>query len=232
MQEFNDHNRVTNNKRPKTRRDKIIIITASILTVLLLVVGVLGWFVYSLIWGGPATITSDVSDYGKFEDFKGYSNLEIFPKDLPDSMNIENYYYFYQDTFLDATYQIFVEYTLTEEDYWNEVQRLSQIGEQNVEEVHRIVYDTQNFNYPAYVTVFENNLTYEYALLIEDQHKIVCVFTQFANRKDIGFDPAYLPDDFQSPGDPEVNTLGGYNIYYFQLDENATHMERREWNQE
>jgi hypothetical protein len=232
MQELNNQNRVNIDKNQKTMHNNIMIFSTSFLAVLVLIVGVLGLFIFSVIWGGPAQITSDVSDYGKFEDFKGYSNLEIFPKDLPESINIENYYYFYQDTLFDATYQIFVEYTLSEEDYQAEVQRLSQIGEQNGGEAHRIVYDTQNFNYPAYVTVFGNNLTYEYALLIEDQNKIVCVFTQFANRKDIGFDPAYLPDGFQSPGDPQVNTLGGYNIYYFQLDENAAYMERREWNQE
>jgi hypothetical protein len=220
-------NVVSYGRRIKARRRKIKSVVAIVIATLLLVIGVMSVFIYYVVWGGPATVTHNAADYGNFEDFKGYSNLYVFPARLPASMQIQNYYYFYQDTFLDPTYQIYLEYTLSDADYQAEVQRLASITEQHGSETHPIVYDTQNFSYPAYVTVFENNLTYEYALLIENQRKIVCVFSQFVNRNDIKFDPAYLPRKFKSAGDSGSTTQGGFNIYYFSIDDSASTMDRK-----
>jgi hypothetical protein len=204
-------------QRVRSRRRKIALIIGAVLLILLLIIAALGIFTYKLIMGDPPTVHRDIAEYGQFGDYKRYSNLKIFPAALPSSARDSQYYYFFQDTFLDPSYQIYLEYTLSAEDYQAEVQRLSQITTTRNNETHRIVYDPTHFPDPAYVTVDAHNLTYEYALLIEKQYKIVYIYSQWMHRKDLGFDPRYLPADFQWPGDPDVDTLGGYNIYYFEL---------------
>ena len=66
------------------------------------------------------------------------------------------------------------------EDFDAEVLRLSKISERYENENYKdirnnIVYDTKNFMYPAYVTIFNNNHCYEYALLNEEEHKIIFI---------------------------------------------------------
>ena len=93
---------------------------------------------------------------------------------MPNSAKIESYYYYYRDTIFDATCQIYLEYSLPKEDFDAEVSRLSKISERYenknfIDDENKIGYDTKNFIYPAYVTIFNNNHCYEYALLNEEE---------------------------------------------------------------
>lgn len=198
-------------KRIKKKRIIIFIVVASIISILLFSVIIMAQLI---ITGGPPTKTSDINDYGVFEDFKGYSNLYIFPTKIPESAVIESYYYYYQDTFLDPTCQIYLEYSLSKTDFNVEVARLSKISERFEHKAfkdieNKIVYDTEHFTYPAYVTIFNNNYCYEYALINENENKIVCIFTQFIKPNGIKFDKKFLPKDF---GNEKNNK--GFNIYY------------------
>lgn len=170
--------------------------------------------VYFFLYGGPPVKTSDIKDYGIFEDFKGYSNLYIFPTIILDSARINAYYYYQRDTLFDPTCQIYLEYSLSKADFEAEVSRLSMISERFEHEqykdiVNEIVYDTEHFRYPAYVTIFNNNYCYEYALLDKEENKIICVFTQFIKLNEVIFDKKYLPTGF---GDDKSSR--GFNIYY------------------
>ncbi|KUO76404.1 MAG: hypothetical protein APF77_06815 [Clostridia bacterium BRH_c25] len=196
-------------KEKKTKKVALII-AGSIIVFLLLCISSLYLFLY----GGPPIKTSDVKDYGVFEDFKGYSNLYIFPKKIPDSERIDSYYYYQRDTLFDPTCQIYLEYSLSKADFEAEVSRLSKISEkfeleQYKDIVNKIVYDTEHFMYPAYVTIFNNNNCYEYALINNEENKIICVYTQFIKPHKVIFDKKYLPIEFG-----EDTSSGGYNIYY------------------
>lgn len=198
-------------KRIKKKRKIIFIVMASIISILLFSVIIM---VQLIITGGSPTKTSDIKDYGVFEDFKGYSNLYIFPTKMPESAVIDSYYYYHQDTFLDPTCQIYLEYSLSKADFNAEVARLSKISERFEHEAYKdienkIVYDLEHFKYPTYVTIFDNNHCYEYALINEKENKIICIFTQFINPDGIKFDKKYLPKDFGK----EKNNKG-FNIYY------------------
>jgi hypothetical protein len=119
-----------------------------------------------------------------------------------------------RDTLFDPTCQIYLEYSLSKADFEAEVSRLSKISgrfehEQYKDIVNEIVYDTEHFMYPAYVTIFNNNYCYEYALLDKKENKIICVFTQFIKPNDVIFDKKYLPTSF---GDAKSSR--GFNIYY------------------
>lgn len=198
-------------KRIKKRRKVVFITVVSIIAVLLL--GMISMAIF-IVTGGPPIKTSDIKDYGVFEDFKGYSNLYIFPIRMPESARIDSYFYYQQDTLFDPTCQIYLEYSLSEAAYEAEVSRLSKISERYEHEqykniAHNIVYDTEHFKYPAYVTIFDNDHCYEYALLNKEEHKIICVFTQFIEPSSVKFDRKYLPTGFG-----EEKSSGGFNIYY------------------
>lgn len=215
---------VTYGKRIRKRRRSVFAIVASAISVLLL--GIFLMAAYLVVTGGPAIKTSDINNYGYFYNFKGYSNLYIFPTTIPQAARIDSYYYYQRDTFLDPTCQIYLEYSLSKEAYDTEVLRLSKIVETYENEnfkgkENKIVYDTENFKYPAYVTIFNSNHCYEYALLNEEEHKIIYVFTQYIGLNKVKFDKKYLPKDF---GD-EKNSKG-FNIYYSDAGNGLGYFER------
>lgn len=149
--------------------------------------------------------STDINDYGVFEAFDGYSKLDIFPKQLSDNMEVYKYSYYYADTFLDPTAQIYLECSYEEYDYLREIERLEGVQEEYDGRIQSIVYDTDSFSYPAYVTIDADNHCYEYALLIEEG-KIAYVFLQFIKEEDIAFPMEYLPKKYE-----QKET--GYSIY-------------------
>lgn len=156
--------------------------------------------------------STDINDYGIFEEFDGYSKLDIFPKQLNDNMNVYEYSYYYDDTFLDPTAQIYLECSYEKDDYSKEIERLNGIQEEYEGWIQTIVYDTDSFSYPAYVTIDSDNHCYEYALLL-DETRIAYVFLQFIKEEDIVFPTEYLPKEYE-------HKETGYSIYIFK-DQNG-----------
>ena len=180
----------------------------------LLVAGVISFAVQD---GWKRCYTStDINDYGVFEEFDGYSRLDIFPKQISDSMEINKYSYYYADTFLDPTAQIYLECSYDEDDYLKEIERLEEIQEEYDGRIQPIVYDADSFSYPAYVTIDGDDHCYEYALLI-GEGKIAYVFLQFIKEEDIVFPAEYLPKEYE-----QKET--GYSIYEFELQNGDRHV--------
>lgn len=159
--------------------------------------------------------STNINDYGVFEAFDGYSKLDIFPKQLSDNMEVYKYSYYYADTFLDPTAQIYLECSYEEDDYLREIERLEGVQEEYDGRIQSIVYDTDSFSYPAYVTIDADNHCYEYALLIEEG-KIAYVFLQFIKEEDIAFPMEYLPKKYE-----QKET--GYSIYVFEYQNGDRH---------
>ena len=159
--------------------------------------------------------STNIDDYGVFEGFDGYSKLDIFPKQISDNMEVYKYSYYYADTFLDPTAQIYLECSYEENDYLREIERLEGIQEEYEGRIQSIVYDTDSFSYPAYVTIDADNHCYEYALLI-GKKKIAYVFLQFIKEEDIAFSMEYLPKEYE-----QKET--GYSIYVFEYQNGDSH---------
>lgn len=145
----------------------------------------------------------DIDNYGRFENYLGYSELAIFPKDV-SSENIQSYFYLNRDMPLDPICEIYLKCTYSAEVYNSEVERLKNIP--------NIRYDEENFNYNAYVSMYNFSSCYEYALLLEEEKTIVYINTQgiYANPLlGLRFDKKYLPEDFMKDieytGDREKN---------------------------
>lgn len=179
----------------------------------MLVAGVIRFAVHDG-WKHDYTST-DIKDYGVFEGFDGYSKLDIFPEQLSNDMEVYQYSYYYADTFLDPTAQIYLECRYKENDYLKEIERLKGIQEEYDGRIQSIVYDADSFSYPAYVTIDADNHCYEYALLIGEE-KIAYVFLQFIKKEDIVFPVEYLPKEYE-----QKET--GYSIYLFEYQNGDRH---------
>ena len=193
-------------------------IVAGILFVIIVirVLLVAGVIIFAVKDGRKDCYTStNIDDYGVFEEFNGYSKLDIFPKQLSDNMEVYKYSYYYADTFLDPTAQIYLECSYEEDEYSKEIERLEGIQEEYEGRIQPIVYDTDSFSYPAYVTIDADNHCYEYALLI-GEGKIAYVFLQFIKEEDIVFPAEYLPKEYEQKEN-------GYSIYLFEYQNGDRH---------
>jgi beta-lactamase regulating signal transducer with metallopeptidase domain len=170
-------------------------------------------FIKSFLYGDKSVTFTDPKDYGKFEDLRGYSSLDIFPKNLPSSM-IDEYYYTYQDTLFDPTCQIYLSCSYDKSGYEAELKRLSQISKSYKGNIQKVLYDTDNYNYPAYVTIDGNNHCYEYALLT-GENKITYIFLDFIDEKNLKFDLQYLPKNYENE---KTDKKRGYTIYNYYKD--------------
>ncbi len=161
-------------------------------------------FLYKL-FIGSLTIRTNSADYCNFEGFPGYSNLEVFPSNPTEISEVADYYYFCMDTFMDPTCKVFMECSFDNvEQFQAECNRLSQISVDNNTEKNEIQYSETLFKYPAYIAMYDWSSCYEYALILEEQKKIVYVFLQGQTQK---VDKSYMPLS---------NNIGnGFSIYSF-----------------
>ncbi|PRR83479.1 zf-HC2 domain-containing protein [Clostridium vincentii] len=210
----------TNNKKEisflkKYRKVLSITIVTASLVVAALSAG-MAYFAWLFFTGGNPKVQNIVSEYGEWEEFLGYSNLDVFPIVLPDSASDVDYYCYCRDTLFDPKCQVYLTCTYDTQDYNNEVKRLSEIDESMGGKTQEILYDENCFSYPAYVAVNSSNYCYEYALLLEDEDKIVYVFTQNIKKEDVIFSKNYLAQDYMKENSDKTNDK--YNIYMFRDD--------------
>ena len=155
---------------------------------------------------GEKTVSTDISQYRQYDEFRGYSALSIFPETI-DETEVIDYFYRYEDTFLDPTAEIYLECRYGEEDYQAEIERLQGIQAEHDGKIQTIIYDAENFSYPAYVTINANNHCYEYALLLGDG-KMAYIFLQFIKEEEVYFSADYLPNAYETEDQ-------GYSMYIF-----------------
>jgi hypothetical protein len=172
--------------------------------------------------GDQTYSTSDIADYGVYtghieneaEELASFrSHLFIFPKELTDTHEVESFYYSCSSGSLDNTYQLFMEYTLPQDEYEAEVKRLAELEVTYRGVVNKVIYDTTGFNYPAYVAVFTKHGDYEYALIDEENRRFICVLSCVANIDNMPVDKVYLPQD--SFNYDNLDSRNGYSMYSF-----------------
>lgn len=164
----------------------------------------------SVLYGDISILVNDPQQYGDFKYFKGYSGLDIFPEDI-SLHTIEDYYYSYEDTLFDPTSQIYLCCSYDKKTYEEEIERLSKISKSYKGKNQQVIYDTEHYSAPAYVTIDANDHCYEYALLA-GENKIVYIFLQFIKEENIAFDSKYLPENYENAVTDEER---GYSIYLF-----------------
>ena len=176
------------------------------IVIIILIIGVI--FCHFVIFGSGSYTTEDIKDYYDFTSHNENgikSDLYIFPKKVQNVKEEAKYYYSFSDTFLDTTYQIYLDCVYENDEFEKEKNRIESL----MYESQKIVFDNENFILPAFVARLGNDCTSEYVLIDEQSKRIIYIYLQFAKKDDIGFDETFLPDGYRSYGECNAN----YSLY-------------------
>ncbi len=82
------------------------------------------------------------------------------------------------ESFLDPICKIYMECDYSEQEFEKEIARLKSVTATLDGVTNSIIYNEDYFEYPAYISMFNWSSCYEYALILEEEKKIVYVFVQ------------------------------------------------------
>jgi len=135
--------------------------------------------------------------YDKYFGNNGKNNNDIFPKSIPDSAKVENFYYYYYNPF-DANIVSYLVYTCSDEAFIEETERLSKLNSSK----DYLIYGSTGFNYPI-SAVYANDSGYIYALADKENNRLIYVEINFRDYlSDINYEKIinkkYLPINFDA----------------------------------
>lgn len=159
-----------------------VVITVIVLALFLVLAGY--FFVHTFIAGDPVR-TEDIADYSQREANSLYFDLLLFPETVSDE-NAE-YDYYYQDFLFDPSARIYLKCTYTEEAYAAEMERMEPY----------YVEDSEHFDRPVFIQVYDKNCCYEYAVPDEENLTITYVYLQFISDSELRLDSSEKPLDYQ-----------------------------------
>ena len=155
---------------------------------------ILAWIILFVVDTRKEIMNTNISQYGSLQpDFLG--EFKIFPSKIKNEECVKEYFYDYVPEPFDDSHQIYLDCSYSEAEYQAEVQRISEIS--------HVVYDETCFLYPAYIAYLGDNHMSEYALLFEEQNRIVYIYLQFVDLEKIGFPKEYLPYGYRSLGESD-----------------------------
>lgn len=183
-------------------------------------------------WGAETIVRNDISQYDKnyyMETYRGDldSTLSIFPDVISDTMNVRAFESSFTVGLFDTYGYILLDYTLNENAFEEEINRLNSLemeiknydGESYINEVQ---YSKDDYFYPAYITIDGYRNTYEYALIDEENNRIICIYLTYLD--DSGFTHnEYLKLD-RSDYESE-DSLQKYSMYSHTFDGGKTYVE-------
>ncbi len=152
-----------------------------------------------------------IESYGVHEEDRGRGYLWIFPKEMVETSTSTDYYYYHQESYFGVSYQVYLSHVWSPEDFEQEILRLSRITDEKSRRIKgndQIVYNIDDFVMPAYVTVYSDQRSYEYALINESNYEITYVYIENVDLEEVNFNHEYLPKNYENQIDKD-----GYNIY-------------------
>jgi len=208
------------------RKSKLPIVVIVTLAIVGVIAAAIVFFIvtFSVIGGslflfGETFETRSLADYGLYEGhieeedalFEQNSQLLVFPEELSADMQVNDYYYACSTKGLDNSYQLLLDYQLPPEKFKQEIKRLEALSVSYNGQTKHVIYDTESFDYPAYVAVYTKNGDCEYALIDEKNNRIVAVLAMHGRGS---LDESLFP---KSPIDcgSEADELG-FSIYLFE----------------
>lgn len=198
----------------RSKRTTYLVCAVSVLLALLLM-GIAFTLVHFL-RGDVRESSESPADYGQWALPEKYSQLLIFPQEIPASAKDPAYYYKYESGYTRPMCQIYLRCQMDGADYASESERLAGLSWKDVQ-VH---YDTTSFAKPAYVANAGYDFCYEYALMEEETRTITYVYAMNTLEQDLEFDSAYLPDYFMEDfTDVSVSGLDRFTMYERYQDE-------------
>jgi transcriptional regulator with XRE-family HTH domain len=114
------------------------------------------------------------------------SNLLVFPDKITKSMKDVKFSSSLKTGLFDTDGYIILEYSLDEENFKKEKERLSNLSitienYDGKKYTNKIRYDETSYNLPAYITIDGFDSAYEYALLDDNKKRIYCIYLSYPN---------------------------------------------------
>jgi len=215
------------NYKNRIKKRRIIIISLIALFAVILVIGtILITANFMKVIVGDSYTTRSIGEYGNYsghiemEQEGFFSLLEIFPNELPPSATVKDYYYFCNNGLIDNSYQLYLLCSYDQEDFESEKERLESIELTFRDEVHMPTITDTGFQHRAVVTVFNDQDSFEYALIDEETETIAYVFAQSMGIQESVVPAQYRPQGFKPP-ENALTEWGSYNIYNFKINYGA-----------
>lgn len=206
---------------------KITILIIVIIAIIFLVVarymfGVLFILAIAVLdYSKPMDRIEGIENYDKSyleEEFSGdmTSHFFLFPDDLKDTEDAE-FWYEYKTGLFDTDGSFFLSAVYSEEDFANEIERISEITctvNDGVEDITQaVIYDEDMYNYPAYIAIDGYTHNYEYALIDHDNNRIVYVLLGYPDYDELSEYSDYLKTDPDAYDLENGTTLERFCIY-------------------
>ncbi len=129
---------------------------------------------------------------------------DLFPKDVTN-LSVQDFYFEWELGIVgSADVEMYLAVSYNEQEFNEEISRLKSLADGKVK------FDTENFEYPAYVTVLGHDQTSVYALVEQDKLTIHYVMLQLLNERRIDIGDELLPDGYCEFGEVLGND---YNTY-------------------
>ena len=175
--------------------------------------------------------TTDQSQYGRFsghyegEEADRFAGLFVFPKMLSTQAENVEYYYGANPMFFDHSYEIYLQATYPKDIYEKEKERLSdiectiKINAEGDKVTNHIQYTEEQSPYPVYVAICDYDGIYEYALLDEDNCRIIYVYMQYCDGENVPEEYWLVKNDSRAES-VWYKGEDDFNLYYAE-DENG-----------
>lgn len=150
--------------------------------------------------------TDSPDDYRQWEDYAGISEFAIFPEDLSGCKSVNEYHYRCGNSSILTALQLYLDCQYTPEDYEKEKQRLLKTARSDT--------DNAFFAQPACYTMLFSDTACEYAILLEEEQRILYISLENISRDELVFDEIYLPLDYGNFGSPPENQAQPYCQYH------------------
>lgn len=169
----------------------------------------------------PMNRTEGIENYDKAyleEEFSGdmTSHFFLFPDDLRDVEDAE-FWYEYKTGLLDTDGSFFLTAVYSDDNFADEIERISEItctvNDGNEDVTQSVIYDEEMYNYPAYIAIDGYTHNYEYALIDEDNNRIIYVLLGYPDYDDLSEYSDYLKTDPQAYDLENETTLERFCIY-------------------
>ena len=148
-------------------------------------------------------------DYGK-QKYKGIAGLALFPDEDVVSGQVEDFYYDCKGSKMYQTYQIYLECSYTATEFLQEKERLFSVTDEKTG--RSVQYSEEENDLPCvYAMLYDEG--FEYALMSEEEKKVIYIYLQGTDIRDLHFDRKYLTKDYGQAGYAFETEREAFRIY-------------------
>lgn len=153
----------------KYKNRKVIII--AIIIVIVALIGTVGVIMFKDLF--RTYETTDIEEYGKYEGVFYYEPV-LLPEKIPSGAEVKQYKYVMKSGPLDESQYIILICKYESNTYDAEKKRMSEVKD----EYSEVTYNTEQFEFPAYVYMFNDGDNSEYALVDDDTNTVYYLYIQ------------------------------------------------------